>query len=628
MPRVHLFTLSLLSAFPLTLSAQRDTVSLNEVVVTGARTEINRQNVPMTISVISRRDIEESGESALLPVLAEQIPGLFVTERGITGFGVSTGASGGITMRGVGGTPTTGVLVLIDGHPQYMGLMGHHLPDAYATAEVEKAEVIRGPASTLYGSNAMGGAINIITRKQKREGWNANARLMLGSFNTQKYMVGAGLKKGKYDGFVSVNRDHTNGHRNNSAFSLTNGHAQSDYAFSDKFNLRGDISLAAYKSQNPGTESAPMLDNIADILRGAASVTLDNRLGKNDGALKVFYNFGEHKINDGYLQNGGTPPDSRFRSNDKNYGASLYQNFRIIDGNLTTGGIDFKTFGGRARTVSLTGNPDTKLADTTVYELAGYLIVQQTLFDKLTFNGGIRFDYNEITGGQWLPQFGFACRPANATVIKASVAKSFRNPTIRELFMFAPQNPDLKPEKMLGYELSVEQQFFDGRLTAELTGFVAKGSNMIVLRPPQPPAITLPLYVNSGDFRNRGIEMSLYWQAADNLHIRANYSYINTKKPIIYTPRHKAYLSANYRLNKWSVSGNYQFIGKMYSDAGSEPSAESYGLINAKISCAILKYLHLFVKGENLSGKNYQIMNGYPMPGLIVLGGLSVEWGR
>jgi iron complex outermembrane receptor protein len=627
MQKIHSFIMTSLLAFPLLLHAQQDTISLNEVVVTGARTEINRNNVPMTISVVSRQEIEESGESALLPVLSERVPGLFITERGIAGFGVSDGASGGITMRGVGGAPTTGVLVLIDGHPQYMGLMGHHLPDAYAASDVEKVEVIRGPASVLYGSNAMGGAINIITRKQNRDGWNANARLMYGSYNTQKYMAGAGLRKGNYDGFVSVNHDRTDGHRDHSAFHITNGYARSGYTFSDNIRLWGDVSLASYKSQNPGKESVPMLDNIADILRGVASATLENRFGKNDGALKLFYNFGEHKINDGYRQNGGISQDGRFRSEDKNFGASLYQNFRAFDGNLITAGVDFKTFGGRARTVFLNGDPDVKLADTTVYELAGYLIIQQTLFDKLTLNGGIRLDYNEVSGSEWLPQFGLAYRPANYTVIKASIAKSFRNPTIRELFMFPPQNPDLKPEKMLNYELSVEQKFLDGRLVAELTGFIADGSNMIVTQPPQPPAIT-PLNVNTGDFRNRGIEFGLNWQALNNLHVHANYSYIDTKKPVLYAPRHKAFISASYRLDKWNVSGNYQFIDKLYSDVVTYPMKETYGLINAKVSYNPLKYLSLFVKGDNLTGKKYQIMNGYPMPGFTVLGGVSVELGR
>ena len=218
------------------VAQERDTIiSLSEAVVTGTRVSVNRNNVPMAISIINREAIAQSSESALLPVLSAQVPSMFITQRGVTGFGVSSGGTGGITLRGVGGSPTTGVLVLIDGHPQYMGIMGHHLPDAYVASDVEKVEVIRGPASILYGSNAMGGVVNIITRKQEQEGYSLNGHVMYGSYNTQKYQASAGLKKGKFNGILSINHDHTDGHRDNSDFSITNGYAKLGYQMSNHY---------------------------------------------------------------------------------------------------------------------------------------------------------------------------------------------------------------------------------------------------------------------------------------------------------------------------------------------------------------------------------------------------------
>ncbi|KAA6308470.1 iron complex outermembrane receptor protein, partial [termite gut metagenome] len=271
----------LLIGLPLTAFSQKDSLnfSLDEIIVTGTRAQINRNNVPMTISVINRNDIEESSESALLPVLSERIPGMFVTERGITGFGVSSGGSGGITVRGVGGSPTTSVLVLIDGHPQYMGIMGHHLPDAYVASDVERVEVVRGPASILYGSNAMGGVINLITRKQNQDGWSTNGRLMYGSYHTQKYMLNGGWKHGKSDVFASINHDRTDGHRNNSGFHITNAYTRAGYGLSEYFRIWGDVSVASFTAQNPGTIARPLFDNIADIIRGVASATLENNYG-------------------------------------------------------------------------------------------------------------------------------------------------------------------------------------------------------------------------------------------------------------------------------------------------------------------------------------------------------------
>jgi murein DD-endopeptidase MepM/ murein hydrolase activator NlpD len=140
---------------------------IDEVVVTGTRNETDVRHLPMTISVVGRQQIEKRYEPSLLPLLTEQVPGLFTTSRGIMGYGVSTGAAGGMSLRGIGGSPTAGLLVLIDGHPQYMGLMGHPIADAYQSMMAEKVEVLRGPASVLYGSNAMSGVINMITKKQK-----------------------------------------------------------------------------------------------------------------------------------------------------------------------------------------------------------------------------------------------------------------------------------------------------------------------------------------------------------------------------------------------------------------------------------------------------------------------------
>ena len=604
--------------------------TLDEVVVTATRASVNRSSVPMTISVVNREEIEESSESALLPALSERVPGMFVTQRGVTGFGVAAGGTGGINMRGVGGSPTTQLLVLIDGHPQYMGIMGHHLPDAYVASDVEKVEVIRGPASILYGSNAMGGAINIITRKQNKEGWSANGRMMYGSHNTQKYMANGGLKKGRFDGFLSVNHDRTDGHRAHndvpsSQFAITNGYAKFGFQANERLRIWSDLSLASYEAQNPGTLERPMFDNVADILRGVASLTAENSFGKTSGALKLYYNFGQHKINDGYTV-GGSPRDFRFRSSDHNYGISLYQLFRPFAGNSITAGVDYKQFGGQARNEFMDDRPDASLLEkTSLHEIAGYAVVQQTLFDKLTLNAGLRLENSEQFGAEWVPQAGLSYRPLRRTVLKAMISKGFRSPSIREMYMFAPQpNPELKPERMVNYELSAGQGFFGGLLTVELNGYIANGSNLIVA-----PAVTgTGKFENFDDFSNKGIELAVRWKVMKNLDVNGNYSYLNMKKPILNVPQQQAYIAASYRWNRWMLSANYQHIHGLYLTVGDSPTTENYGLLNARVSYRPLKWLDAFVKGENLTDKAYSIVHGYPMPGITVFGGVNLRFGK
>ena len=135
----------------------------------------DRYTPMLTLSIddISPVEIESKGESSILPVLKENIPGLFYNSQGVAGYGVSSGASGNITMRGFSGSAGR-ILILIDGHPQYAPIYGHPMADTYTSDNIKAVEVIHGAASLLYGSNAMGGAINFISlyrlRKNNIEG--------------------------------------------------------------------------------------------------------------------------------------------------------------------------------------------------------------------------------------------------------------------------------------------------------------------------------------------------------------------------------------------------------------------------------------------------------------------------
>lgn len=140
-----------------------DSMKLQDVVVTGTRNATDVRFLPQTVTVIGREKLTEQYQTSILPTVMQQVPGLFITSRSMLGYGVSGGAAGGINMRGVAGGSGQ-LMVLIDGHPQYQGIYGHPISDSYQTLMAERVEVLRGPASMLYGSNAMGGVINIVTR--------------------------------------------------------------------------------------------------------------------------------------------------------------------------------------------------------------------------------------------------------------------------------------------------------------------------------------------------------------------------------------------------------------------------------------------------------------------------------
>ncbi len=237
------------------ISAQKvinDSINLNEIVVTGSKSVISRKLVPLSVSQISKNEIENTGQINILPTLNSYVPGIFVTERSILGFGVGTGGSGSISMRGISSSPNTGVLVLIDGHPQYQGIFGHPLPDAYVASDVEKVEIIRGPGSLLYGSNAMAGVINIISRKIEKEGFSGSIGGAYGTYNTQKYYGTIGYKNGKLGVFASANHDQTDGIRTNTDFNISNAYTKINYEINKKLNFNADVSIATFNGNDNG----------------------------------------------------------------------------------------------------------------------------------------------------------------------------------------------------------------------------------------------------------------------------------------------------------------------------------------------------------------------------------------
>jgi outer membrane cobalamin receptor len=581
-------------------------VDLDEIVVTATKASINRNMVPLTISVVSKEKIENSSESALLPVLSEQIPGLFVTERGITGFGVSTGAAGQITLRGIGASPNTQVLVLLNGSPQFMGIMGHPLPDAYVASDVEKVEVIRGPASSLYGSNAMGGVINIITKEQKEEGFRGNLRVMFGSYGTHKYLLNGGYKKQGFTFFASYNRDKTKGERDSADFLIDNGYIRAGYEFSKNLKISADFSLAHYEASDPGMEDQ-LAGNRIDITRGMGALEIANSFKRTEGSLRVFYNFGEHNITDG------------FHSTDNNYGMIFYQTYKPFSGNTITAGIDFKNYGGMCENIMAMHGEGIVFGDTAIWEIAGYVSMQQQFFDKLILNIGLRQEHNHVIGSETIPSGGLSFRLSQNTTIKASIAKGYRNPTIRELYLWGTANPHLKPERMINYETGLIQHLMNNTLSLELTLFNATGSNMIYLVAGSEGSH----YENTGKFSNTGIEFAGAWRIHKTFHINANYSYISTDKEALATPQQQMNASATYKWKNLTFHLSTQHIHKLYTQISPVLVSDSYTLLNSRIAYSFRNYAQVFIKGENLTQTKYSINFGYPMPGFIFFGGIS-----
>jgi outer membrane cobalamin receptor len=592
-------------------------VSLDNVVVTGSRNQVDVRHLPFTVTPISRQQIEYRYTPSLLTVMNELVPGYFSTSRGIMGYGVSTGAAGGMTIRGIGGSPTTGMMVLIDGHPQYAGLMGHPIADAYQSFLAEKVEVLRGPASVLYGSNAMGGVVNIVTRRMLQNGVKTNARIGFGSFGTLTTEASNMTHFGRFSSIASLSYNRTDGHRTNSDFNQAGGYLKLAYLLTNNWTTMTDLNLTHFNASNPGTVANPMTDNDQHITRGVWSGGVENDYGWTSGAVKFYYNWGVHKINDGYgpSTNNNAPRNYLFHSRDHVWGINAYQSFILMEGNRTTFGIDYQGIGGRAWNDYDSGNT-TNLVDTTEYEVAGYVDFRQNIGDILTFDAGARWDHHSQAGNEFIPQAGLVAHLPSQLEMKATVSKGFRNPTLQNLFMFRPKNPDLKAERVWNYEIAVSQHLIGDRLYWGANVYLLNGDNMI--------QVVAGRNENTGEIKNWGIELASNYRVNDHWFLNANYSFIHAKYDVVATPKHKLYGGADFSTGRWLLSTGVQWINHLTTQVTPITTA-SYVLWNARVTYKVLPWLNIYTIGENLLAQKYEVNYGYPMPRATMIGGVDIS---
>ena len=600
---------------------------IGEVVVTGTRNETDVRHLSQTVSVVNRSEIDQALQPSLLPVLTEQIPGLFVTSRGVMGYGVSGGAAGSISLRGLSGG-TARLMVMIDGHPQYAGIFGHPIADAYQSFLAERVEVLRGPASVLYGSNAMGGVVNIVTRKMQEDGVKTNLRAGYGSYNTLETELTNRIRKGRFSSVISGSYNRTDGHRADMGFEQYGGYAKLGYEMTDNWNLRGDVNVTHFNASYPGPVDAPLLDGDQRITRGMTSFAVENRYEKTSGAVSFFYNWGNHWINDGYTPSAGEgPQDDRFNSRDNMMGVSLYQSTQFFKGNRITLGFDWFRYGGHAWSEYVSGEnigTTSELMDKHEDELAGYIDFRQDIGSWLTFNAGLRADHHSRIGLEWVPQAGLAFHLPQAIELKASASKGFRYPILREMYMFPPQNPDLQPESMWNYELAFSQRLMEGRLTYGVNFFYIDGKNLIQTLPN--PNGSGMLNQNSGEIENTGVEIQAAYRINRQWSVDGNYSFLHMENPVIAAPEHKLYAGANFSHGRWNVSTGVQYVEGLYTSAGENENKENFVLWNLRASFRACKWLDIWARGENLLAQKYEINAGYPMPGATVMAGFNLSF--
>lgn len=609
----------ILSALPATASSATESADsihpLGEVVVTGTNAGVAKNRLPYSVSVIGEERLQSTGQTQVLSAISGMVPSLFVSERSIFGFGVSNGGSGHIKLRGVGGDRASAVLMMVDGQPQFAGIYSHHIADFYDKEYVERVEVLRGPGSVLYGSNAMAGAINVITKQAAADGVHTTISTQYGSYNTWLTSATNTTRFGRFNSLASVSYNRTDGTVDNFDFKQADGYVKVGYDFSTRWKAAADYTIMHFKGNDP---IYPKLSNPEStdiyrqsITRGEASLSATNTYAGTNGTARVYYSYGSHFVDD----------PRHFHSRDDRFGVIVYQNFSPWRGASATVGFDFDRYSGEIPVSG--GNQHAPGSMSTIgrkkiNEYSPYVTLSQSLGGELlNLNGGVRMANSDMFDTQWVPQLGFALNPGDGYTVKGTLAMGYRNPSFRELYLYRMANPDLQPEKMMNYEVSAGKRF-SRYLNIDVTLYYSRGRDMIQVLDNR--------NTNTGRFINKGVEVSASSHPLDNLRLYASYSYLHTSlHNLTGAPKNQYYLGGELTLwDRLKIAADLKGTGSLY--VADDVKHQNYALLNMKLTYSVCRYADIFTRLENITDARYTINRGYEMPGFTALGGIKVSF--
>jgi outer membrane cobalamin receptor len=410
--------------------------SPNDVVVSSPR-PLSKDRTE-AITLIRGDQIRASTRTTVFDVLSQESADVYVPGHGIGLHGVSNGATGGIRIRGLGGSPSSQILVVEDGVPDYQGIFGHPIPDAYVPHLIDEALVVKGGDSTLYGTNAMGGVVVLRSRWADRDGYELQGDVAYGSYSTARESVSGLVRAGPWDVAAGFTEMKTDGHRDGAGGSDMVLSTALRYRFSQGLRLAVRNKIVHVQGNDPGTITSPITDHWFDVWRDTVSMQASYAAHGARLSLTPYLNVGIHRLYDGFLSHdyvGGAIGELDWRlhrvasllvgASGEGIDGSI-ENRVTGDNPAVAGWADASAYG------QVTLRPGAGLD-----VVAGSRALCSSKYGAVgLYKAGARWD---IGRGFWL---------------QSRVARNFRQPTIRELYLPYPTaNPDLKPEYSLNADL-------------------------------------------------------------------------------------------------------------------------------------------------------------------------------
>ncbi len=588
-----------------------ESVRIEEIIVTGSSTGMLRSDLPASVTLITASDIREKGISNVSDLLRD-VPGLDIVQPG------GTGKASSVFIRGANSSHT---LVLIDGIRVNSPATGRFDFADLSIDNIERIEIIRSPMSTVYGSEAMGGVIQIFTRRGTSTAGSLSFES--GSFGTTRESISTGIKKDYYDISLNASRLDTEG------FSTIASGAENDSyentSISSKIGIqRAGRSIGIITQL---TEARTEIDGF-DYTTFAASDDLNNRTDRRWSLIGINITSSHSDRWDNNLSISASGDrieglDEDTPENRSNLGTNIatvdwHVNLRSDAGSKLTLGYEWQRRSGEV--VSSSGAFSKSFSNNAIYMQDSRRLNQYALL-----LAGLRWDESDLYESALTYRAGISINQSSELKWHAQYGTGFQGPTLNDLFWPGFGNPDLKPEKNKGWEIGLEETILSNTLFS-LTYYQNEFTDLIQWDG------TLK---NIGKATSRGIEANIAWDISSALSVNGNYTYdeAEDKKTNTYLLRRP--------LNKYGAgltvrpSGRtileirYVFTGKRYdfdTDFDGMPETlKAYSKVDMFVSYKVRKNAELYARIENLFDNEYEEAKGYGTAGFSTYGGIKLS---
>ena len=588
------------------------------IMVTATRTETPVSQLPDSVSIISREQIDQQKATTIFEAL-RSVPGLNIRKSG------SIGRQSEMTIRG---SSTSQVLVMIDGVQVNSATTGTFNFANLTTDNIERIEVVRGAQSTLYGSDAMGGLINIVTRKGKGKP-KFSIRSEFGTLErTFNESINSSGSLGKFNYSVDVARVDSDGRGSDDDYDKTNISSKFGYKISETINfdaaMRYNDSMVALDDgafkQDPNRFSQNEDFNMNAVV---------NQSLTDWWSQSLKFSFADSDLVSIDRANPGTAEtsNSRFRLDTQIYTGNWQHTLKYRDIDTFVVGFEFEN-----------QSADNRTFDETLINRGWYFQNQLKLWDRFFFNAGLRLDDNNTFGKDVNPKISIAYHLKETdTKFKVNYGKGFRGPTLNQLFFPNFGNPILDPEESESYDLGFQQYLFDDKFFFGVTYFNNRFSNLI-------EAVDTGGFVfearNLGFVRTEGIEAEAVIKPFEGLTLRGTFTKTNTrdgaKKELRRQPRKQGSVNINYSfLDKFNINVDDTIVGNSrdgtdgggITPTGRPTIRTNTGVhkLDAALSYDYSEHLQVYTRAENVLDIQYDEILGFRSAGARFFFGVKLS---